>query len=213
MPFRLLTMPSRPRRLAWSFLCRRMCSVNWLIRSVNRAIWTSGDPVSDSLRRNFCMIPELRSFVLAIAPLTASVEMRTPAYVIKSIPSFGWGSILGIGPTENKRQGEKVSNTASLTIPILRPAGREVPVVNGFKDIEDIVEQLMINWLIRPLSPLADVLFLGRADNARGKVGEAKGKLEGDLSNIDAARRAMFGSLVADGAHFRRRLVPGRERS
>src|SRR5690554_724234 len=43
---RLPTISSRPRRLWWSCLWVRRCSVRWLMRSVSRATWTSGDPVS-----------------------------------------------------------------------------------------------------------------------------------------------------------------------
>ncbi len=43
---RLPTSFNSPRRLAWSFLCCRKCSVSSLMRAVRIAIWTSGDPVS-----------------------------------------------------------------------------------------------------------------------------------------------------------------------
>ena len=35
-----------PRREPWSFWCVLKCSVNWPMRSLNNAIWTSGLPVS-----------------------------------------------------------------------------------------------------------------------------------------------------------------------
>ena len=65
-PDRLLTIISRPRRLAWSFLCVRRCSVSSLIRAVSSAICTSGEPVSRRLAGTRRMISVLRSFVIAI---------------------------------------------------------------------------------------------------------------------------------------------------
>src|SRR5215213_2202591 len=61
---RLLTILSRPRRDAWSFLFARMCSVRLLIRSVRIATWTSGEPLSLSARRCVAMSSVLRSFVI-----------------------------------------------------------------------------------------------------------------------------------------------------
>src|SRR6516162_6684244 len=63
---------SRPRRLAWSFLWVRRCSVRPVMRSVSRAICTSGEPVSLGSRRYESMISVLRSFVIDIAVLVTS---------------------------------------------------------------------------------------------------------------------------------------------
>src|SRR5437870_1595506 len=63
---------SRPRRLAWSFLCVRKCSVSSVIRAVKRAICTSGEPVSAASRRYSSMICVLRSLVIDIAILDTS---------------------------------------------------------------------------------------------------------------------------------------------
>src|SRR5882724_8627596 len=63
---------SNPRRLAWSFLCVRKCSVSSPMRAVSKAICTSGDPVSLGSSRNWSIISVLRSFVIDISVLTAS---------------------------------------------------------------------------------------------------------------------------------------------
>src|SRR6478672_216559 len=49
MRLRRPTSSSSPRRLWWSCLCSRECSVRSLMRRVSIAIWTSGEPVSPSL--------------------------------------------------------------------------------------------------------------------------------------------------------------------
>src|ERR1043166_4370053 len=52
----------RPRREPWSFWSVLKCSVNWPMRSLSRAIWTSGLPVSLacvpywSMRDFFCSL-------------------------------------------------------------------------------------------------------------------------------------------------------------
>ena len=58
----MLTIASSPLRVLWSFLWERMCSVISAMRFERSAIWTSGDPVSPSLRANFPMISVFTAF-------------------------------------------------------------------------------------------------------------------------------------------------------
>src|SRR6516225_6590887 len=101
---------SRPRRLAWSFLWVRKCSVSPVMRSVRSAICTSGDPVSLGSRRYESMISVLRSLVIAIAVLITSAADDITAL-----------------------------NPVSLTLAVLRTAarvGERAPSVCGEKGAE-----------------------------------------------------------------------------
>ena len=55
-----------PLREWWSCLCACWCSVRWLIRPLSRAIWTSGEPVSDGCLRYVLIRPVFCS--LSIQP-------------------------------------------------------------------------------------------------------------------------------------------------
>src|SRR6516225_6313513 len=79
---------SRPRRLAWSFLWVRKCSVSPVMRSVKSAICTSGEPVSFGSRRYESMISVLRSLVIAIAVLiTSAADAFLPRIQFRLLPA------------------------------------------------------------------------------------------------------------------------------
>src|ERR1700728_3473189 len=66
------TRSSSPLRLWWSCLCTLRCSVRSLIRRVNSATWTSGEPVSPSLVACWPMI----SFFTAMSSGTRLLHLN-----------------------------------------------------------------------------------------------------------------------------------------
>src|SRR5207237_685103 len=76
-------------------------------RSVMRAICTSGDPVSESLRRNCCMISVFRSFVLAIAPSLPPSNLRLLPLVSEKYRYFRLRSSLWPAAAESRGGGQK----------------------------------------------------------------------------------------------------------
>src|SRR5690606_17381676 len=67
-------MRSRPRREWWSLVCALKWPVSSLMRAVSKATWTSGDPVSPSVRWNCETISDLTIFATDI--LISSNDMR-----------------------------------------------------------------------------------------------------------------------------------------
>src|SRR3990167_3603814 len=67
------TIASKPLREGWSFLFFFKCPVKRLIFSVNRAIWTSGEPVSP-----FCKPKDLIIFDLSVVAKGISNYCNTP---------------------------------------------------------------------------------------------------------------------------------------
>src|SRR5262245_21733295 len=106
---RWLTNFSNPRRLEKSFLCARMCSVRELIRFVSSAICTSGEPVSESLRRNCVMSSDFSSFVIDIVRLRLRFPpRRTPASQLRNDVSYThFYSIYAMYQHPTRRQGGK----------------------------------------------------------------------------------------------------------
>src|SRR2546421_77414 len=70
-------MTRRPRREWKSLLCVAKCSVRFLMRSLSTATWTSGEPVSPSLRAYSLMTSCLRGSVIDIGSLLSLVVQHT----------------------------------------------------------------------------------------------------------------------------------------
>src|SRR5262245_21778882 len=107
---RLLTILSRPRRDAWSFLFARMCSVRLLIRSVRSATCTSGEPLSLSARRWVAMIWVLRSFVIDMVASAHPNRCIDSCLVVQTVTiglSVRYPSILGMWPATGKGRARK----------------------------------------------------------------------------------------------------------
>ena len=73
---RVATIAKSPRREWLSFLLSWKCPVRLLIRSVRIATWTSGLPVSPSVRANFLISSALRSAVIDIGILSVFAKRR-----------------------------------------------------------------------------------------------------------------------------------------
>ncbi len=84
-------------------------------------------------------------------------------------------------------------------------------VVNGFKNLQNVSEQLFVDRLVNPLSPFADVIGIGTSGYGRRQVRMAARELKGQFGDVDTASVAKLGRHPSHLLHLRRILVPTRK--
>src|SRR5918995_6371684 len=131
------TSSSRPRRLWWSCLCSLRCSVRWLMRWVSIATWTSGEPVSFSVRPCSVMI----CFLVAV-----SIDTQAPSKGrCAALPgkSSGALSIRGRSDGAPRIPAERVPDVIGAVSPAEQPAGRIDVTTHLSNQVVDGVEALL----------------------------------------------------------------------
>src|SRR6185437_4704021 len=122
-----------PRRVWWSPLCTFRCSVRWEIRSVNSAIWTSGEPVSLSCSRCSVMMACFSGMYGRPRDPSGGYDERCrdgPADDGRSLPASGIGRHTVVTAGDRFPAGRYLSRSAPLR------GGRGRQDATGLDDVE-----------------------------------------------------------------------------
>src|SRR5262249_40319828 len=92
---------------------------------------------------------------------------------------------------------------------ILREAFETADIFHSSEDLEHFGQEVLVNRLARPLGPVTNIVGVSTAGDGGGDLRIGEAKLEGELSNVDAAFGTMVGGFARGGFDIFRLFEPG----